>query len=156
VIVTLRTASLDDFEIIHAIRRDAILGVAAETGLRDRQTWADSRSPAFFADRVAARPGRHGQFGGRRYWVGSSAETWITGLYVRTSWSGKGVGRRLMATLETEIVKQGHACARVESSPNAVGFYTRLGYIQVGLPDGEGAVPMKKRLRTADPKAKAV
>ena len=53
-IVTLRTASLDDLDIIHAIRRDAILGVPPETGLRDRQTWADRRSPAFFADRVAA------------------------------------------------------------------------------------------------------
>ena len=52
--IKLRTASLDDLGIIHAIRRDAILGVPPETGLRDRQTWADRRSPAFFADRVAA------------------------------------------------------------------------------------------------------
>ena len=155
-IVTLRTASLDDLDIIHAIRRDAILGVPPETGLRDRQTWADRRSPAFFADRVAAGRVVMASSAGDDIGWGSSAEAWITGLYVRTSWSGKGVGRRLMAKLETEIVKRGHACARLASSPNAVGFYTTLGYIPVGLPDGEGAVPMKKRLRTAAPKARAV
>ena len=154
--IKLRTASLDDLGIIHAIRRDAILGVPSETGLSDRQTWADRRSPEFFADRVAAGNVVIASSKGDDIGWGSSADAWITGLYVRTSWSRRGVGRTIMSSLETEIVQRGHTCARLESSPNAVGFYTTLRYAPVGLPDGEGAVPMKKRLRTAAPHSRAV
>ena len=154
--IKLRTASLNDLGIIHAIRRDAILGVPSETGLSDRQTWADRRSPEFFADRVAVGHVVIASSKGDDIGWGSSADAWITGLYVRTSWSRRGVGRTIMSSLETEIVQRGHTCARLESSPNAVGFYTTLGYAPVGLPDGEGAVPMKKRLRTAAPQSRAV
>ena len=59
-----------------------------------------------------------------------------------------------MARLETEIVKRWHMFARLESSPNTVGFYTKLGYAPVGPPGGDGAIPMKKRLRTTAPKAR--
>jgi GNAT superfamily N-acetyltransferase len=145
--ITLRTARLDDLSSIHAIRRDAILGVPSEAGLRDRQTWADRRTPEFFADRVVAGQVVIASAEGNDLGWGSSAEAWITGLYVRAAWSRRGVGRTLMARLETEIVQRGHACARLASSPNAVGFYTALGYMPVGLPDADGAVPMEKRLR---------
>jgi hypothetical protein len=70
-----------------------------------------------------------------------------------------GVGRAIMSSLEADIVKRGHECATLESSPNAVGFYTKLGYTSVGLPD-EGAVPMKKPLnprleRTAEKRGRS-
>ena len=146
--IKLRTAHLDDLGIIHAIRRDAILGVPSETGLSDRQTWADRRSPEFFADRVAAGHVVIASSEGDDIGWGSSADAWITGLYVRSSWSRRGVGHTIMSRLEMEIVQRGHTCARLESSPHAIGFYTKLGYALVGLPDGDGAVPMKKRLRT--------
>ena len=154
--ITLRTARLDDLGIIHAIRRDAILGVPSETGLRARQTWADRRSPEFYADRLAAGNVVLASAEGDDIGWGSTADAWITGLYVRASWSRSGVGRTIMSRLETAIVKRGYACARLASSPNAVGFYTKLGYAPVGLPDGDGAVPMKKRLSTADPQSRAV
>ena len=154
--ITLRTARLDDLGSIHAIRRDAILGGPAATGLRDRQAWADRRSPAFYADRLAAGTVVLASAEGDDIGWGSSADAWITRLYVRAAWSRRGVGRTILARLETEIVQRGHACARLAASPNAVGFYTKLGYAPVGLPDGEGAVPMQKRLRTADPQSRAV
>ncbi len=153
--ITLRTARLDDLGSIHAIRRDAILGVPPETGLVDRQAWADRRQPEFYADRLAAGCVVIASAEGDAIGWGSSADAWITGLYVRAGWSGRGVGRTLMASLETEIVQRGHACAHLEASPNAVGFYTRLGYAPVGLPDGEGAVLMQKRLSPADPQSMA-
>jgi GNAT superfamily N-acetyltransferase len=153
--ITLRLASLDDLGILHAIRRDAILGVPSEMGLRDRQTWADRRSPEFFADRVVAGHVVIASAAGDDIGWGSSTEAWITGLYVCAAWSRRGVGRTLMSRLETEIVQRGHACARLASSPNAVGFYTTLGYAPVGL-HGEGAVPMKKRLSMAAPQSRAV
>jgi hypothetical protein len=56
-----------------------------------------------------------------------------------------------MSRLEAQIAQQGHTRARLESSPNAVGFYTRLGYAIVGLSDSEGAVPMEKQLAVSGP-----
>jgi hypothetical protein len=84
--IELRPATLDDLAIIHAIRRDAILGIPDEAG------------------------------------------------------------RLIMARLETEIGKRGYGYARLESSPNAAGFYSSLGYVPVGPPDDDGAVPMEKWL----------
>jgi putative acetyltransferase len=144
-IFTLRTASLDDLDIIHAIRRDAILGISSEIDIKELQMWADKRSPAFFADRLAAGHVVIANSEGDDIGWGSSAEDWITGLYVRTSWSGQGVGRRLIAKLEQEIVKRGHVCARLDASTNAVGFYASLGYILGEFLDGDGGVPMEKR-----------
>ena len=146
--INLRTAGLDDLGIIHAIRRDAILGVPSETDRSDRQTWADMRSADYFAVRVAAGHVVIANSAGGDVGWGSSTEQWITGLYVHPLWSQRGVGRTLMSRLEAEIVKRGHACARLASSPNAVGFYAKLGYVVVGVPDSDGAVPMKKRLST--------
>jgi GNAT superfamily N-acetyltransferase len=145
--IKLRTSSLDDLGIIHAIRRDAILGVPPVAGLSDLQTWADRRSPEFYADRLAAGNVVIASSEGKNIGWGSCSDEWITGLYVRSSWSLKGVGRTIMSRLETEIAKRWHTFARLESSANAVGFYTRLGYAPVGLPDDDGAVPMKKRVR---------
>ena len=48
-------------------------------------------------------------------------------------------------------VGRGHECATLDSSPNAVGFYVKLGYTPVGPPDDDGAVPMRKALRVPDP-----
>ena len=144
--IALRPACLGDLDLLHAIRRDAILGVAAEMDLRERQTWADRRSPTFFADRVAAGHVVIASVDGDDIGWGSHADAWVTGLYVRPSGSRRGVGRTLMSRLEREIAERGHTCVRLASSPNAVGFYTTLGYGPAGLPDDEGAVPMKKRL----------
>jgi GNAT superfamily N-acetyltransferase len=75
---------------------------------------------------------------------GSSSEDWITGLFVDSAWSGRGVGRITMARLESAIAQRGYVCAKLASSPNAIGFYTKLGYSIAGRPDEEGAVPMQK------------
>jgi GNAT superfamily N-acetyltransferase len=138
-----------DLGIIHAIRRDAILGIEAELSQSDLLAWADKRSPEFFADRVAANHVTIASSEGKGIAWGSSFEEWITGLYVCSSWSGRGVGRTLMSGLEMEILQRGNVHAKLESSPNAIDFYTILGYLPVGLLDGDGALPMKKRLKAA-------
>ncbi len=61
-----------------------------------------------------------------------------------------GVGRAIMSRLESDIVKRGHECATLDSSPNAVGFYVKLGYTPVGPLNDDGAVPMRKALRVRD------
>ena len=146
--VTIHKASSDDLVIIHNIRRDAILGIESDDlGAIDQQAWADRRSPGFYAERVV-----HGDVvlavseGSVIGW-GSSSGDCVTGVYIRSSSCRKGVGRAIMLSLETDIVKRGHNCARLESSPNAVGFYTKLGYTSLGSPVDDGALPMKKVLR---------
>jgi GNAT superfamily N-acetyltransferase len=51
-----------------------------------------------------------------------------------------------MSRLESDIVKRGHECATLDSSPNAVGFYVKLGYTPAGPLNDDGAVPMRKAL----------
>ena len=51
-----------------------------------------------------------------------------------------------MSRLESDIVKRGHECATLDSSPNAVGFYVKLGYTPGGPLNDDGAVPMRKAL----------
>jgi GNAT superfamily N-acetyltransferase len=147
--LTLRRASLEDLGIIHAIRRDAILGIQFEVSRSAVHAWADKRSPEFFADRVAESHVFIASSEDEDVAWGSSSEEWITGLYVRSSWSRRGIGRALIARLETEIFQRGHICVKLGSSPNAINFYTILGYLPVGLLDGDGAVPMEKRLTVA-------
>jgi hypothetical protein len=51
-----------------------------------------------------------------------------------------------MAWMESRIEQHGHSSVTLESSPNAVGFYKRLGYQETGLPDERGAHPMARVL----------
>ena len=149
--VTIRKASSDDLGIIHDIRRDAILGISNDFGVIERQAWADRRSPEFFAARVAAGDVVLAVSGSSGLGWGSSSGDYISGVYIRSSSGRTGVGRAIMSRLESDIVKRGHECATLDSSPNAVGFYVKLGYAPVGPPDGDGAVPMTKALRVPDP-----
>ena len=149
--VTIRKASSDDLRIIHDIRRDAILGISDDFGVIERQAWADRRSQEFFAGRVATGDVVLAVSGSKGLGWGSSSGDYISGVYVRSSSGCTGVGRAIMSRLESDIVKRGHECATLDSSPNAVGFYIKLGYASVGLPDKAGALPMRKTLRVPDP-----
>lgn len=155
--VTIRKASADDLGSIYDIRRDAILGIESDDlGVIDRQAWADRRSPEFYAERVAAGDAVLAVSGSSALGWGSSSGDGITGLYIRSSSCRMGVGRAIMSSLETGIVERGHECATLESSPNAVGFYAKLGYTSVGPPDNNGAVPMRKAFRVPGPQTGAV
>jgi GNAT superfamily N-acetyltransferase len=146
--LTIRDASSADLGIIHDIRRDAILGIeSGEFGMIEREAWADRRSPEFFAGRVAAGGVVLAISGGRGLGWGSSSRNYISGVYVRASSNRAGVGRAIMSRLEADIVTRGHESAALDSSPHAVGFYVKLGYVSVGPPDEEGALPMRKALR---------
>ena len=145
--VTIRTASSEDLGLIHDIRRDAILGISDDFGVIERQAWADRRSPEFFAERVAAGDVVLAVSESRGLGWGSSSGDYISGVYIRSSSGRTGVGRAIMSTLEFAIARRGHECATLDSSPNAVGFYIKLGYALVGRPDDHGALPMRKALR---------
>jgi hypothetical protein len=98
--IKLRTAGLDDLTSIYAIRRDAILGVPSEASLgdspeerllferlrqRQRQAWADKRSPNYYQDRITAGHVVIASFEEDNIGWGSSSDDCITGLYVCSS-----------------------------------------------------------------------
>jgi hypothetical protein len=99
--IKLRTAGLDDLTSIYAIRRDSILGVPSEASLSDspgerlllrqrlrqrqRQAWADNRSPNYYQDRITAGHVVIASFEEDNVGWGSSADDCITGLYVCSS-----------------------------------------------------------------------
>ena len=146
--VTVRQASAADLGIIHDIRRDAILGIeSGDFGAVERQAWADRRSPDFFTRRVAAGEVVLAVSEGSGLGWGSSSGNYISGVYVRSASGRAGVGRAIMSRLEADIVKRGYEDATLHSSPNAIGFYIKLGYASVGPPDDDGAFPMRKALR---------
>ena len=146
-IVTLRQAGLNDLCVIHVIRREAILGIESK-GLAetDRRKWADRRSHEFFRDRVASGEVVIAVCEGDAVGWGSVSGDLVTGLYVRPSVGLRGVGRKIVSSLESRIMRKGHVFARLESSQNAVHFYAELGYVAVGPPEDDGEISMKKAL----------
>jgi putative acetyltransferase len=144
--VTIRKGSSEDLGIIHDIRRDAILGISDDFGVIERQTWADRRSPEFFADRIAAGDVVLAVSESSELGWGSSSRNYISGIYVRSSSGRIGVGRAIMSRLESDIMKRGYECATLDSSPNAVGFYVKLGYTPVEPLNDDRSVPMRKAL----------
>jgi GNAT superfamily N-acetyltransferase len=149
--VTIRQGSSDDLGIIHDIRRDAILGISDDFGVIERQAWADRRSPEFFAERIAAGDVVLAVSGISGLGWGSSSGDYISGVYVRSSSNCMGVGRAIVSRLESDIVKRGHEYATLDSSPNAVGFYLKLGYKLVESLNDDRSVPMRKALQVPDP-----
>jgi ribosomal protein S18 acetylase RimI-like enzyme len=149
--VTIRQGISDDLGIIHDIRRDAILGISDDFGVIERQAWADRRSPEFFAERIAAGDVVLAVSGSSELGWGSSSGDYISGVYVRSASGRMGVGRAILSRLESDIVKRGHECATLDSSPNAVGFYVKLGYTPVEPLKDDRSVPMRKALQVSDP-----
>lgn len=83
---------------------------------------------------------------------GSETESYIMTLFVLPGCQGRGVGRRLLETLEADEIFQRAERVELSSSITARGFYKKLGYAYMngtGEPDGEGSVHMEKRRRAA-------
>ena len=59
---------------------------------------------------------------------GRSGECEIRALFVRPEWEGKGVGRRLMETLEADPLFRAARRVLVSASLTAHEFYLKLGY----------------------------
>jgi len=148
--IQIRKAQPIDLSVMHAIRRDAILEIKSGLDANGRQAWADRRSADFYAGRVAVGDAIIASLADDDIGWGSSTANRITAVYVRSSCGLFGVGRALMSALEDTIQARGHACSTLESSPNALGFYAKLGYAATGVPQADGAVPMARRLRSSE------
>jgi len=78
----------------------------------------------------------------------------IRAVYVDPGYTGRGVGRRLLAALEKEAISRNSDILRLDASLNSVGFYEAAGYdfVEDGLHSVMGSdvqIPcarMEKRL----------
>ena len=64
--------------------------------------------------------------------VGSLYEEHIRKLYVHQQCQGRGIGKELMAELERIAASEGYQKCTLNSTINAIGFYRKLGYEEVG------------------------
>jgi GNAT superfamily N-acetyltransferase len=145
----IRRADVTDEEALARIRRSAILALAVSGMSREQaERWATRAA----VDRIARAIRDHD------VWVavGGVAIGWVevdrdrvAALYVSPSSSRRGIGSLLLARAETSIRSSGYTTARLESSPNALDFYFRRGYVRCGPPDAEGAYPLRKSLAAA-------
>jgi GNAT superfamily N-acetyltransferase len=145
----IRRADVTDEEALARIRRSAILALAVSGMSREQaERWATRAA----VDRIARAIRDHD------VWVavGGVAIGWVevdrdrvAALYVSPSSSRRGIGSLLLARAETSIRSSGYTTARLESSPNALDFYFRRGYVRCGPPDAEGAYPLRKNLAAA-------
>ena len=69
----------------------------------------------------------------------------VAALYVSPLSSRQGVGSKLLSLAEEAIRSAGHAAARLEASPNALGFYLRRGYVRAGSQMSDGSYPLTKK-----------
>ena len=79
---------------------------------------------------------------------GSETESYIMTLFVQPDCQGRGVGRKILETLEADEIFQRAERVELSSSITAHGFYKKMGYTYIngsGEPNAEGSVFMEKR-----------
>ena len=144
----LRRAANTDLQVVHQIRREAILGIAPEClSQAATEEWAEMRTPEYFAPRVADNAIwlAVDEEGTPIAW-GASVGNRVEGIYVRPEFGRTGIGRNLMEKLEEDIRTRGHGDVRLAASLNAVGFYSKLGYATVRTSKDNLTIPMTKDL----------
>ena len=65
------------------------------------------------------------------------AQTSLERLFISPEFFGHGVGRALMAHLQTQAREQGLTRIEIISDPNAADFYRRTGAIEAGLSNSQ-------------------
>lgn len=142
----IRRAEAADEQGLAGIRRSSIRVLAAPAiSVEQAEQWATGAT----ADRIARAIREHD------VWVAVEEEMvgWVevdqdrvAALYVSPSFTGRGVGAKLLVLAETAIRGAGYATARLEASRNALGFYLRRGYRRSGPQASDGACPLIKDL----------
>lgn len=144
--VTVREATPEDGETIRAVHRESILGLGPAAYDRDQvEAWAAGCADADYAAGIEGEDpflvATEGDdivgFGSlsvgppENYAVDVDAE--ITGVYVRPSVAGRGVGSALLAALEERARAAGVDRLGLTASANAVDFYESRGYERVRI-----------------------
>ena len=112
-------------------------------------------SPAFFAEQA-----KTGHFytafdgpkligcGGITGYRGSTTESYLMSIFVLPAYQGRGIGRRIVETLEKDEFFMRARSTELAASITAVDFYRKLGYTfkdGIRTPDEHEVVRMEKR-----------
>jgi putative acetyltransferase len=142
----IRRADLTAEHLLAQIRKRAILTLGVPVlSMEQAESWAFDVAP----DRIAKALTAH------HVWVAVEATTigWVEvfhdqlrALYVLPDCARQGVGSKLLLHAETFIRDSGHATVYLDSSPNALQFYLRRGYVQSDHHNVNGGYPLQKIL----------
>lgn len=61
-----------------------------------------------------------------------NGQAWIENLWIRPDHIGQGIGRRLFLHATDLARGRGYRVLRLESDPNATGFYEKMGMYRIG------------------------
>lgn len=61
-----------------------------------------------------------------------NGQAWIENLWIRPDHIGRGIGRRLFLHALDLARGRGYRVLRLESDPNAAGFYEKMGMYRIG------------------------
>ena len=81
------------------------------------------------------------------YW-GSKTESYLLSIFVLPEYQGKGIGSKIVRTLEKDEYFSRACRTEVGSSITAVGFYRKLGYEYkngITTPDEDNVIRLEKR-----------
>jgi putative acetyltransferase len=144
--VEIRSANPRDADRLVAIRRDAIMALAAEYGRAVAERWANAAQPDRAARAIAINSVWVTEFDSKVVgWVEVSGAT-IESLYVSAAAARRGIGSSLLAHAERHIRDAGASMAYLDASPNAEPFYARRGYRRAGEVKANNSIPMSKPL----------
>lgn len=158
--ITIRRARQEDREAIWRVHGSAIRGTCAGHYSREVvETWAGRLRPEKYAEAIDRYDFFVAEEGGVVVGFGELGREAgeVQGLYVSADAGGRGVGRKLLSTLEELARAHGLESLRLTATLNAVAFYERAGFellarLSTTLSPGveRASVRMSKRLPRPD------
>ncbi|HET7535553.1 MAG TPA: GNAT family N-acetyltransferase [Candidatus Didemnitutus sp.] len=87
-------------------------------------------------------------FGALRFAIDGA---WIDHMWVLPQAMGRGIGRQLFEACEAEARRSGAKLLKIESDPNSVGFYQRMGAVEVSripppISDADRELPLMEKI----------
>ena len=137
IVRTLRTVSIRDYSAEYI---EELITRMRPEDVRKRAVWTH-----FY---VACLGGRIVGCGAIGPWWDRTDESGLFSFFVLPEYEGRGIGRRIMETLEADQFFLRAERVEIPASVTAVPFYLKMGYTYkngVSEPDGEGLVRLEKR-----------
>ncbi len=133
--MNIRRATQEDLPKIAAVHRASILGLCTQHySVFQLTQWTDALRPEGYAALLGRREFLVAEQDGELYGFGvlDLDGSLINAIYVSPNAVRRGVGRRLLESMETIARQQGATRLQLSSTLNAVPFYERFGYLQQG------------------------
>jgi GNAT superfamily N-acetyltransferase len=127
--ITIRIATERDARAISAlIRRNADAVLAKEYSSAQLAAWKRYNTPVRFRERMKSRTTFGAYRAGRLCGTIALEGTELVAFYISPSWRGQGIGKLLLAHLESFAISNGIKSLSLTSSPSATTFYLQHGW----------------------------